>query len=166
LPVRPRRRGFAIPTKEPTVVYQVDEQLSIGLGAEIFTFAGFLGEGQFEQHSIAAGNIPGTTAGDELELNGTGTTAGLNASLLVTPWRTVTGEPRRNVGFIWRGQAVLPLNGELLANGTKVANTSTHLPLPESFEAGLAYWPLRDAHDTWKLEGDLHYGRWSRRARH
>jgi len=67
-----------------------------------------------------------------------------------------------NVGFIWRSQAVLPLNSELLANGTKVANASTHLSLPESFEGGLAYGLLRDAHHTWKLEGDLHYIRWSR----
>jgi len=44
-----------------------------------------------------------------------------------------------NVGFIWRSQAVLPLDGELLAKGTKVADASTQLRLPESFEGGLAY---------------------------
>ena len=100
--------------------------------------------------------------GDTLELNGKGTTAGLDASVLVTPWRTAAGEPRLNVGLLWRSQAVLPLNGALLANGTKVADASTRVRLPESVEGGLAYWPLRTADYAWKLEVDLHYVRWSR----
>jgi long-chain fatty acid transport protein len=147
---------------KPTIAYRIHERLSVGFGVDIFTFAGFVGEGQFEQHSIAAGNIPGTSAGDRLELNGTGTTAGVNASVLVTPWRTDAGQPRLNVGFIWRSQAILPLDGELLANGTKVADASTHLRLPETFEGGLAYWPLRSAEYAWKIEADVHYVRWSR----
>jgi hypothetical protein len=41
-----------------------------------------------------------------------------------------------NVGFVWRSQVVLPFNGALLANGTKVDEASTHLALPESYQVG------------------------------
>lgn len=34
---------------KPTLAYRVNEHLSLGLGADIYTFAGFLGDGQVEQ---------------------------------------------------------------------------------------------------------------------
>ena len=146
---------------KPTAAYKVNDYLSLGLGADIYTFLSFVGEGQYEQQFIANGMIPGTTAGDMLELNGTGTTAGLNASFLLTPMRTSDGKPRVNLGFIWRSQAVLPLKGELLANGRKVANASTQIRLPEMYESGLAVWPIRNDGHEWKVEVDVDYVRWS-----
>jgi long-chain fatty acid transport protein len=101
---------------KPTVAYKVTESLSLGLGADIFIFTGLLGEGHAERRFQAppgSGFPPGT----ELELNGKGTTAGMNASFLYTPWRTDQGKPRLSFAGIWRSQAVLPLNGALLANG-------------------------------------------------
>jgi long-chain fatty acid transport protein len=90
---------------KPTVAYKVTESLSIGLGADIFTFTGLLGEGHAErrfQPAPGSGFPPGT----ELELNGSGTTAGLNASFLYSPWRTDEGKPRLSFAGIWRSQAV------------------------------------------------------------
>ena len=115
---------------KPTLAYKLTESLSVGLGADILTFASFLGEGQAERQFLAppgSGFPPGTA----LELNGSGTTAGLNASLLYTPWRTDDGKPRLSFAGIWRSQAVLTLNGELRANGTLVTNASTSIRLPE-----------------------------------
>ena len=145
---------------KPTIAFRLNDYMAIGLGADIFTFAKFLGEGQVEQHSIALGNIPGTTAGDELELNGKGTTAGMNASVLLTLLHNDHKQSLINFGFIWRSQAVLPLKGKLLANGNFVTNTSFSLRFPESYEFGVAVWPIRDHQLDWKVEADLQYVRW------
>ncbi len=53
-----------------------------------------------KRKSIGLGNIKGTAAGDQLELNGTGTTAGLDLSMLLTPFRNAAGKPFFNFGFI------------------------------------------------------------------
>jgi long-chain fatty acid transport protein len=144
---------------KPTLAYKVTESLSVGLGADILTFAGFLGEGQAERQFHAppgSGFPPGT----QLELNGSGTTSGLNASVLYTPWRTEDAKPRLSVAGIWRSQAVLPLNGEFRANGALVANASTSVRLPEVWTGGVAFWPLRNQDREWKLEVDIDYVRW------
>ena len=146
---------------KPTMAYKISERISLGLGVDVFTFASFLGEGHSEQQSIAVGNIPGTTPGQELELTGKGTTAGLNASILVTPWMHDIGKPMVNIGFVWRSQAVLKLKGELRADGQKVADAKTSLRFPESYEWGLAIWPIRNSHHEWKVEVDVDYVRWS-----
>ena len=144
---------------KPTLAYKVTESLSIGLGADILTFAGFLGEGHAERQFQAAPGS-GFPAGTTLELNGKGTTAGMNASVLYTPWRTDDGKPRLSVAGIWRSQAVLPLNGELRANGALVANASTSIRLPEVWTGGVAFWPMRNQEREWKLEVDVDYVRW------
>ena len=146
---------------KPTLAYKFSEWLSVGLGADIFTFANFIGEGHAERRFIGVGQVPGTVAGDELELNGKGTTAGINVSFLLTPLRHVGGQPLFNVGFIWRSQAVLPLEGSLLVNGAKLADASTSIRFPESYEWGFAVWPIYDAMTSWKIELDLEWIRWS-----
>ncbi|NOS76506.1 MAG: long-chain fatty acid transporter [Nitrospira sp.] len=144
---------------KPTLAYKVTESLSVGLGADILTFAGFLGEGQAERRFQAAPGS-GFPAGTALELNGKGTTAGLNASFLYTPWRTEDGKPRLSIAGIWRSQAVLPLNGEFRANGALIANASTAIRLPEVWTGGVAFWPVRNHEREWKLEVDVDYVRW------
>jgi len=144
---------------KPTVAYKVTESLSVGLGADIFTFTGLLGEGHAERRFQAAPGS-GFTSGTELELNGKGTTAGLNVSFLYTPWRTEEGKPRLSFAVIWRSQAVLPLNGVLLANGNVVAQASTSVRLPEVWTGGVAFWPVRNLEREWKLEVDVDYVRW------
>lgn len=144
---------------KPTVAYKVTEWLSVGLGADIFTFVGLLGEGHAERRFQAAPGS-GFPAETELELNGKGTTAGLNVSFLYTPWRTDEGKPRLSLSGIWRSQAVLPLNGVLLANGNLVAQASTSVRLPEVWTGGVAYWPVRNLQREWKIEVDVDYVRW------
>ncbi|MDT7041221.1 OmpP1/FadL family transporter [Candidatus Nitronereus thalassa] len=145
----------------PSVAVRLSDWLAVGLGAKIFTFWSLLGEGHNEAQSIALGNISGTTAGDKLELNGKGTTAGFDVSFLLTPLRNDMGQPLMNVAFIWRSQAVLPLNGALLDNGRKVADVKTALRFPEGYEWGLAFWPLRTSAHELKLEVDVTWTRWS-----
>ncbi|NGZ95686.1 MAG: long-chain fatty acid transporter [Nitrospira sp. WS110] len=144
---------------KPTVAYKVTESLSVGLGADIFTFTGLLGEGHAERRFQAAPGS-GFPSGTELELNGKGTTAGLNVSFLYTPWRTEDGKPRFSIAGIWRSQAVLPLNGVLLANGNLVAQASTSIRLPEVWTGGVALWPVRNREREWKVEVDVDYVRW------
>ncbi len=144
---------------KPTLAYKVTESFSVGLGADILTFTGVLGEGHAERRFQAPPGS-GFPAGTELELNGKGTTAGLNASFLYTPWRTEEGKSRFSIAGVWRSQAVLPLKGALLANGTLVANASTSIRLPEVWTGGVAYWLVRNQEREWKVEVDLDYVRW------
>ena len=145
---------------KPTMAFKIHDLLSIGFGVDVFTFASFVGEGHAERQSIAVGNIPGTSPGDRLELTGSGTTAGINASLLLTPLRNNDGLPLLNLGFVWRSQAVLPLDGQLLANGRLVADSSSSIKFPEIYEWGIAGWPLRNRDHAWKIEVDVHLVRW------
>ncbi len=143
---------------KPTVAYKVSDRLSLGLGADIFTFASFIGEGQTESLSISSG-AGGIPAGSRVELNGKGTTAGLNASVLYTLMGTAD-RPRANLAGVWRSQAVLPVRGQLLVGGAPVADASANFLLPEVWTLGLALWPLRNAERAWKVEVDVDYTRW------
>jgi len=110
---------------KPTLAYKVNDQLSLGLGLDIYTFFNFWGEGQAEIKFNSAGAPfnPLVPAGTPLEINGRDTALGFNASLMYTPLRNAEGKPRLNVGLIYRSQAVLDLKGQLLANGTVAADT-------------------------------------------
>lgn len=144
---------------KPTVAYKVTDDLSIGLGADIYTFAGFLGEGQAEQHQGSAG-IYGIPAGASMELNGKGTGVGMNASLRYVPIKNNEGNPLASIGLVYRSQAVLPLHGALLVNDAKVAEASTSLALPPIYTAAVAVWPVRTSDREWKLELDVDFVVW------
>ena len=148
---------------KPTLAYKVNDQLSLGLGLDIYTFFNFWGEGQAElkfNASPALGGF-GIPAGAPLEINGRDTALGFNASLMYTPLRNAEGKPRLNVGLIYRSQAVLDLKGQFLVNGTVAADTRFPIVLPTVITGGIAYWPVRDQEREWKLEVDLDYTRWS-----
>jgi long-chain fatty acid transport protein len=145
---------------KPTLAYKINEALSVGLSADIYTFAGFLGEGHIEQKQISAGAL-GIPAGTSVELNGTGTGAGAVVSLLYTPLRNEAKQPIVSIGLVYRSQAVLPLNGLLLVNGTKLADASTDLVLPQVFTGAVAVWPVRTSKREWKVELDVEYVGWS-----
>ena len=51
-----------------------------------------------------------------MKITGSGTTAGFNASALLTLLRNRSRAPRVNFGFVYRSQSDLPLNGELSVN--------------------------------------------------
>ena len=145
---------------KPTIAYKISEGLSVGVSADIYTFASFLGEGHAEQKQVSAGAL-GIPAGASIELNGKGTGAGVTASLLYSPLRNGAGKPIMSVGLVYRSQAVLPLNGSLLVNGAKVADASTDLVLPHMFSGAIAIWPVRTGQREWKIELDVEYVGWS-----
>jgi long-chain fatty acid transport protein len=144
---------------KPTIAYKLNDQLSVGVGADIYTFAGFLGSGQLEikNNWPGGGGIP---AGTPVELNGKDTAAGFNVSLLYTPYRNDEGKPLVNIGLVYRSQATLHLNGEFLVNGAVASNSSATLVLPQVLTGAFAVWPLRDQRREWKLEMDVDYAGW------
>jgi long-chain fatty acid transport protein len=148
---------------KPTLAYKLTNDLSIGLGADIYTFASFFGEGQVEQHFISPGGA--TTplfgaAGSKVELSGKRTTAGFNASLLYTALRNNDGKPLANIGVVYRSQASLQFNGALISNGLKVQDASSTLVLPQVITGAFAIWPIRNSEREWKLELDVDYVGW------
>ena len=144
---------------KPTVAYRLTNDLSIGLGADIYTFSGLFGEGHVERKSVwpGGGGIP---AGAQVELFGADTAAGLNASLLYTALRNPDGKPLANIGIVYRSQATLHLNGALLANGAKVSDATATFVLPQVFTGAIAIWPIRNHEREWKLEVDVDYVGW------
>ena len=145
---------------KPTIAYKISEELSVGVSADIYTFASFLGEGHVEQKQISAGAL-GIPVGASLELNGQGTGAGVTASLLYTAVRNGAGKPILSIGLVYRSQAVLQLSGSLLVNGAKVADASTDLVLPQIVTGAVAVWPVRTSEREWKVELDVEYVGWS-----
>jgi long-chain fatty acid transport protein len=138
---------------KPTLAYKVTENLSFGLGADIYTFSGLVGEGHAERRAIPATGV--TT-----ELNGKDTAAGFNASLLYTALRNDDGKPLANIGIVYRSQATLHLSGALLANGSKVSDARATLVLPQIITGAIAIWPFRTNEREWKLEMDVDYVGW------
>ena len=144
---------------KPTLAYKLNEQLSVGLGADIYTFSGLFGEGHVEQKSVWPGGL-GIPAGSLAELNGSDTTAGFNVSLLYTPFRNTDGKPLANIGLVYRSQATLHLTGNFLANGASISPASATFVLPQVFSVGMAVWPVRTREREWKLELDIDYVGW------
>lgn len=145
---------------KPTIAYKVNDALSVGVSADIYTFASFLGEGHVEQKRISSG-ASGNPVGSSVELNGAGTGAGVTVSALYSPLRNKDGRPTMSIGLVYRSQAVVPLNGSLLVNGTKIADASTDLVLPHIVTAAIAVWPTRSRAREWKVELDAEYVGWS-----
>ena len=141
---------------KPTIAYKLNDQLAIGVSADIYTFASFLGQGQAEQRQVGSGAL----AGASVELNGKGTGAGATVSLLYTPLRNGNGKPLVSIGLVYRTQAVVPLSGSLLVNGAKIADASTSLVLPQIYTGAIAFWPVRTSEREWKLEVDVEYVGW------
>ena len=144
---------------KPTLAYKATENLSLGLGADIYTFSGLFGEGHAERQSIWPGGL-GIPAGSKVELSGKDTAAGFNASLLYTALRNADGKPLANIGIVYRSQATLHLSGALLANGAKVSDARATLVLPQIITGAIAIWPVRTSEREWKLEMDVDYVGW------
>jgi long-chain fatty acid transport protein len=145
---------------KPTIAYKVSDDLSVGVSADIYTFASFLGEGHAEQKRMSAGAF-GIPAGASIEFSGKGTGAGVTVSLLYSPLRNMDGLPTFSIGLVYRSQAVVPLSGSLLVNGAKIADASTNLVLPQMFTGAIAVWPVRTSEQEWKVEVDVEYVGWN-----
>ena len=144
---------------KPTLAYKATENLSLGLGADIYTFSGLAGEGHVEKQSVWPGGL-GIPAGSKVELSGKDTAAGFNASLLYTALRNADGKPLANIGIVYRSQATLHLSGALLANGAKVSDAKATFVLPQVITGAVALWPIRTQEREWKLEMDVDYVGW------
>ena len=144
---------------KPTLAYKVTENLSLGLGADIYTFSNLVGEGQVERQSVWPGGL-GIPPGSKVELSGKDTAAGFNASLLYSALRNADGKPLANIGIVYRSQATLHLSGALLANGAKVSDANATLVLPQVITGAIAIWPVRTKEREWKLEVDVDYVGW------
>ena len=144
---------------KPTLAYKLTEDLSIGLGADIYTFSGLFGEGHVERTSVwpGGGGIP---AGAQIELFGSDTAAGFNASMLYTALRNGDGKPIANIGIVYRSQATLHLDGAFLANGSNVSDATATFVLPQVITGAVAIWPVRNREREWKLEVDVDYVGW------
>lgn len=144
---------------KPTIAYKLNDQLSIGLGMDIYTFSRLYGKGQ----SVSKLNWPGGSgipAGTPTEVNGRDTSLGFNASFLYTPLRNADGKPLANIGFQYRSQATLHLDGNFLLNGGLNSAATSTLVLPQVFTGGIALWPVRDRAREWKIELDVDYTGW------
>jgi long-chain fatty acid transport protein len=154
------RQSLPLIDIKPTLAYRLSDQLSIGVGADVYTFASFWGSGQSVTKFISSGGPGLPPPGTSMEVNGGGPAAGFNVSLMYTPFRNADGKPLANVALIYRSQATLHLNGNLLANGGLVADASTTLVLPQVFTGGISIWPIRDRDHEWKLELDVDMTGW------
>jgi long-chain fatty acid transport protein len=138
---------------KPTIAYRLFPDLSIGVGADIYTFAGLFGEGHAEFQRVAS-------PGNKRELNGKDTALGFNVGALYTALRNGDGLPIVNIAAVYRSQATLHLDGVLLQNGIKILDTTTTLVLPQVITGGIAVWPVRNAEREWKLELNVDYVGW------
>ena len=143
---------------KPTLAYQLHPDLSIGAGADIYTFASFFGEGHAELQSISPGGL--APAGSKLEFNGKGTAPGFNVGALYTALRNGEGQPVANLAVVYRSQATLHLDGAFLVNGVKIQDATTTLVLPQVITGGIALWPVRNPEREWKLELNVDYVGW------
>lgn len=153
------KAAFELIDIRPSIAFRPLPDLAIGLGADVYTFSGAFGEGQVERQFRWPGGL-GIPAGTGMELNGRDTAAGFNASLLYTPLRNEDGRPLVNIGLIYRSQATLHLDGQLLAGGTRVADARTTFVVPQVLTGGIALWPVRDKEREWKVELDVDYTGW------
>ncbi len=147
---------------KPTLSYKLNEYIAFGGSLDIYTFANFLGEGQAElQQSAAPGNGFGIPAGTGLEANGEDTAFGFSVGLLWTPIRLPDNRPLLNLAFVYHHGADLDLDGEFLAGGQSLLDSTTTLELPDIYTWAIAGWPIRNAQREWKVEVDLEYADWT-----
>ncbi len=156
---------------KPTLAYKFNDQFSVGLGMDIYTFFNFWGEGQAETKNNSTAfqppASPVTFLTPPFEINGRDTALGFNVSFMYTPFRNADGKPLANIGFVYRSQATLHLDGQFLTgpgllnpNGGVAADAHTTLVLPPVYTGGIALWPVRDKEREWKLELDVDYTGW------
>ena len=164
-PLRFKTTFAALPLVDikPTLAYRVTPDLSLGFGADIYTFSNLLGEGHFEKRFVSPGGAVAPffgAAGSNVELYGKDTAVGFNAGLLYTALRNADRKPIANIGLVYRSQARLHLTGGVLVNGNKKSDASATFVLPRVISGAIAIWPVRTREREWKLELDVDYVDW------
>jgi long-chain fatty acid transport protein len=145
----------------PVIAYKVTEQLSLAAGADVYTFTDLWGRGDSVTRFRSSGAPGLPPPGTPLEINGKGTSAGLNLSLRYTPCLSDDKRPWCSFGFQYRSQASLHLDGQFLVAGRVLSAARTTLVLPQSFTFGVAVWPVQARDHEWKVEVDLEKTDWS-----
>ena len=145
----------------PAVALKLTENLSLAVGADIYTFQDLVGEGKVVTQFRSSGAPGLPPAGTPIEVTGKDTAAGFNLSLHYAPCVSENSLPWCSFGGQYRSRANLSLDGKFLAGGTPIAKAQTTLVLPQSFTLGAAVWPVRDKQTEWKLEFDLDWTDWS-----
>jgi long-chain fatty acid transport protein len=154
------KAAFELIDIRPSIAFRPLPDLAIGLGADIYTFSGAFGEGQVERQFRWPGGTrhPGR---DRHGVEWAGHGGGLQCQPAVhAALRNGDGRPLVNIGLIYRSQATLHLDGQLLAGGTRVADARTTFVVPQVLTGGIALWPVRDKEREWKLELDVDYTGW------
>ncbi len=154
------KQSFQIIDIKPTLAFRVNDWLSLGVGADIYTFTSLFGEGVAVTKFRSSGGPGLPPAGTSMEINGKDTAAGFNVSMLATPLRNADGKPLANIGLIYRSQATMHLAGDFLVNGARAAGASTTVVLPQVITGAVSLWPVRNAERDWKLEVDVTYTGW------
>jgi len=154
------RAAFELFDIKPTLAYKLNDQLSVGLGMDIYTFFNFWGQGQAEAKLNSPGIAPLPPFPTPLEINGRDTSLGFNASMMYTPFRNADGKPLVNVGLVYRSQTTMHLKGQFLANGAVAADATSTFVLPQVLTGAIALWPVRNQDHEWKLELDVDYTGW------
>jgi len=150
---------------KPTMAYRLTDWLSVGAGADIYTFFSAVGDGHAELKRLAGPEVAplGIPAGAVLEVNGTDTAVGFNAGVLITPIRHEdTKKPLLNIALVYRSPTTLDLSGKFLVNDRPVAGAEIRVKLPWVLTGGVAGWPVRNERREWKVEVDVDYVDWSR----
>jgi long-chain fatty acid transport protein len=153
--------AFQLIDFKPTLAYKFNDQLSVGVGLDIYTFLNFLGDGHAEAklNSPGVGGLPPFPT--PLEINGKDTAFGFNTSFMYTPFRNADNKPLVNVGFVYRSGFSLDLKGQFLVNGATAADAVSTFKMPQTFTGAIALWPVRDRDHEWKLELDVDYTDWN-----
>jgi len=152
---------------KPTLAFEFNKILSLGFGLDIYTFLDAIGEGHVEFQQAAGSEFVGdlaalATPGDRIELNGTDTALGFNASFLFTPIRNARGQPLVNLAFVYRSHTELELEGQFINQTTGlVLGAKAPFNLPQIITTGVAVWPIRNTQREWKIEFDFDYADWT-----
>ena len=96
------------------VPIKINDQLSIGVSADIYTFASFLGQGQVEQKQIGVGALEWSFRRTQRYRNRRWRYREL---ALYTVEKRTTASRLLPSALVYRTQAVVPLSGSLLVNG-------------------------------------------------
>ncbi len=126
---------------EPTVAYQVNDQLSLGLGLNIY----------YSDTDLKRNVFTGGPDG-HFHFNGDGDAVGATAGLM---WKIT---PQHTIGLVYRSPFTVRYEGNGLINVgfTQAAPASTEIQFPQSAAGGYAFRPT----EKLKLEVDAEWTNW------
>jgi long-chain fatty acid transport protein len=135
--------SLAVYDIQPTVAFQVNDHLSLGVGLNIYLADTLLNEKV---------SFPGFPDGN-FHFGGKGDAFGATAGLL---WKIT---PQHSIGLLYRSPFDINLKGNATLStpvGPQTANATAEIPFPQSVKAGYAFRPIKQL----KLEADVEWINW------